>query len=125
MQVEASCAHDRTRQNVVLCRQALLLVGNPSPAATATALVLPALSVWRALEAHGMDPAAIFRAAGVDPEALRVPGKRIPLRVAQRLWRVVDEGVGDPGFGIAVAKQMLGTAFYALGYAWPPTATLR
>ena len=71
-----------------------------------------------------MDPAAIFRAAGVDPEALRVPGKRIPLRVAQRLWRVVDEVVGDPGFGIAVAKQMHGTALHALGYAWLSSATL-
>ena len=71
-----------------------------------------------------MDPAAIFRAAGVDPEALRVPGKRISLRVAQRLWQVVDEVVGDPGFGIAVAKQMHGTALHALGYAWLSSATL-
>jgi AraC-like DNA-binding protein len=96
----------------------------PKPAATATALVSPALNVWRALEARGMDPEAVFRAAGVDPAALRVPGARVPVRAAQRLWRVIDDAVPDPAFGIEVAKQMYGTALHAVGYTWLSSATL-
>lgn len=97
---------------------------DPNPAVTATALVSPALNVWRALEARGVDPAAVFRAAGVDPAALKVPGKRVPVRTAQRLWRVIDEVVPDPDFGIDVAKQMQGTALHAVGYAWLSSTTL-
>src|SRR3990172_1663828 len=97
---------------------------DPNPAATATALVSPALNVWRALEARGMDPEAVFRTAGVDPAALRVPGARVPVRAAQRLWRVIDDAVPDPAFGIEVAKQMYGTAMHAVGYTWLSSATL-
>lgn len=95
-----------------------------SPAGTATALVSPALNVWRALQARGVDPDAVFRAAGLDPEVLKVPGKRVPVRAAQRLWRVVDQQVSDPAFGIEVAKQMYGTAMHSVGYAWLSSATL-
>ncbi len=97
---------------------------DPNPAATATALVSPALNVWRALEARGMDPEAVFRAAGVDPAVLRVPGARVPVRAAQRLWRVIDDAVPDPAFGIEVARQMHGTALHAVGYTWLSSATL-
>jgi AraC-like DNA-binding protein len=95
-----------------------------NPATTATALLSPVLNVWRALEARGMDPAPIFRSAGVDPALLKVPGKRLPARVTQRLIRTVDEAVNDPGFGIDVAKQMHGTALHAVGFAWLSSATL-
>src|SRR5215475_4678246 len=94
------------------------------PAATATALVSPVLNVWRALEARGVDPAPIFLSAGVDPAILKVPGKRLPVRITQRLIRRVDEAVKEPGFGIDVAKQMHGTAMHAVGFAWLSSATL-
>jgi len=94
------------------------------PPVTATALVSPAINVWRALEARGMDPAAIFRSAGVDPALLKVPGTRLPVRVTARLLRAVEGAVRDPAFGIDVAKQMHGTAMHAVGYAWLSSATL-
>jgi len=95
-----------------------------NPAAFATALLSPGINLWRALEARGMDPAPIFRAAGVDPGTLRVPGTRVPARTAQRLLRLAEEAVGDPSLGIHVARQMQGTALHAVGYAWLSSATL-
>jgi AraC-like DNA-binding protein len=89
-----------------------------------TALLSPAINLWRALEARGMDPAPLFRAAGVDPASLGVPGKRIPARTALRLLHLAAEAVADPTLGIEVAKQMQGTALHALGYAWLASATL-
>jgi AraC-like DNA-binding protein len=97
---------------------------HPNPGASATWLVSPAVNVWRALEARGMDPEPVFRAAGVDPAALKVPGKRVPVRTALRLWQVVDDAVRDPAFGIEVARQMHGAAMHGLGYAWLSSATL-
>ncbi|HKC43497.1 MAG TPA: AraC family transcriptional regulator [Burkholderiales bacterium] len=95
-----------------------------NPTANATALISPALNVWRALEARGTDPEPIFRRAGIDPALLIVPGKRLPVRATQRLMRMVDQVVNDPPFGIDVAKQMHGTAMHAVGYAWLSSATL-
>jgi AraC-like DNA-binding protein len=95
-----------------------------NPAGFATALVAPGLNLWRALEARGMDPAPIFRAAGVDPATLKVPGMRVPTRISQRLMRLADDAVDDPSLGIDVAKQMHGTAMHAVGYAWLSSATL-
>jgi len=95
-----------------------------NPTVNATALLSPALNVWRALEARGTDPAPIFRRAGIDPTLLKVPGKRLPVRATQRLMRMIDQVVSDPHFGIDVAKQMHGTAMHAVGYAWLSSATL-
>ncbi len=92
--------------------------------ATGTALVSGAISAWRALEARGIDPARIFSAAGVDPALLKVPGQRAPVGTALRLWRIVEDVVQDPGFGIDVARQVHGTGMHALGYAWLSSGTL-
>jgi AraC-like DNA-binding protein len=89
-----------------------------------TVLVSGAISAWRALEARGVDPAAIFRAAGVDPALLKIPGKRAPVSAAVRLWRIVEDVVQDPCFGIDVATQVQGTGMHGLGYAWLSSHTL-
>jgi AraC-like DNA-binding protein len=89
-----------------------------------TALLSPAINLWRALQARGIDPAPLFRSAGVDPATLGVPGKRVSTRTALRLQRIVDEAIGDPALGLDVASQMQGTALHALGYAWLASATL-
>ena len=71
-----------------------------------------------------MDPAPIFRAAGIDPATLGTPGKRVPVQTALRLQRAVEDAVPDPTLGLAVAEQTQGTALHALGYAWLASATL-
>ncbi len=89
-----------------------------------TALLSPAINLWRALAARGVDPAPVFRSAGVDPAALGVPGKRLSARTALRLMQVAEQQVGDPALGIRVAREMQGTALHALGYAWLASGTL-
>src|SRR5262245_10944374 len=95
-----------------------------SAAGGSTALLSPAINLWRELEAREIDPAPIFRAAGIDPTALGVAGKRIPTRTALRLMRSVEELVPDPALGLAVARHAQGTAMHALGYALLASATL-
>ena len=95
-----------------------------NPGADGSALISPAINLWRALEARRIDPAPIFRAAGIDPAALGVPGKRVSARTALRLQRLAEEAVPDPALGLEVARQMQGTASHALGYAWLASATL-
>jgi AraC-like DNA-binding protein len=95
-----------------------------SPTAGSTALVSPAINLWRALEARGIDPAPLFRSAGVDPTALGMPGKRVSTRTTLRLMRNVEEAVPDPTLGLDVARQIQGTAMHALGYAWLASTTL-
>ena len=93
-------------------------------AATASALLSPDLSVFRALEAHGLDAAAVFRRAGCDPGLLHAPETRVSTRVKRRLYEVAEQETGDPCFGIEVGKQAQGVALHALGYAWLASTTL-
>ena len=93
-------------------------------AAAASALLSPDLNVFRALEAHGVDAAAVFRRAGCDPALLHVPETRISNRVKQRLYEIAERETEDPCFGIEVGKQVRGVALHALGYAWLASATL-
>jgi len=95
-----------------------------SPVAGSTALLSPAINLWRALEARRIDPAPLFRAAGVDPAALGVPGKRIAVQTALRLQRAAEQAVRDPALGLDVARQMQGTALHALGYTWLASGSL-
>jgi AraC-like DNA-binding protein len=97
---------------------------DPNPATTGTALLSPAINLWRALEARRIDPAPIFRSAGIDPSTLGIPGKRVSAQSTLRLLRLADEAVADPALGLDVARQMRGTALHALGYAWLASATL-
>jgi Arabinose-binding domain of AraC transcription regulator, N-term len=93
-------------------------------AATASVLLSTDLNVFRALEAHGLNAAAVFRCAGCDPRLRHVPETRVSNRVKQRLFEVAEQETGDPCFGIEVGKQARGVALHALGYAWPASTTL-
>jgi AraC-like DNA-binding protein len=94
------------------------------PGANATALLSPALNLFRALEARGLDAAAVFRRAGCDPELLRVHETRVPNRVVRRLYEVAEEATGDACIGIDVGAQFRGVAMHALGHAWLASSTL-
>jgi AraC-like DNA-binding protein len=95
-----------------------------NPVAGSTALLSPAINLWRALEARRIDPEPVFRSAGIDPAALGVHGKRAPARTVLRLLQAAERAVPDPTLGLEVARQMQGTALHALGYAWLASATL-
>ena len=51
---------------------------------TSTFLATGVRILWRVIEAHGLDAAAVFREVGLDPALLDEPRGRYPLRIATR-----------------------------------------
>jgi AraC-like DNA-binding protein len=90
----------------------------------ATALLSPGVNVVRALEARGVDAAALFAQAGCDPALFHVPETRVPDRVIRRVFELAETATGDPCFGLDVGQQVRGVALHALGYAWLASTTL-
>lgn len=78
----------------------------------------------RALDAQGLDGAALARAAGIDPATLRDVEARVPREALTRLWRRAVEATGDPCFGLTAARYAAPTSFHALGYAVMASTTL-
>jgi len=100
------------------------MYSSSSLAGGSTALLSPAIHLWRELEARNIDPTLVFRSAGVDPAGLGVPGKRISTRTSLRLMRTVEGLVADPALGLDVARHANATALHALGYAWLASSSL-
>ncbi len=84
-----------------------------------------AIVIWRALEARGLNPRAIFDRAGVDPARLYDESARYPLADMRRLWFAATEAAGDPCFGLEAGQYLHPTTFHALGYAWLASHTLQ
>ncbi|MFP5306333.1 MAG: AraC family transcriptional regulator [Gammaproteobacteria bacterium] len=91
---------------------------------TATALTSWAKAIRKALEASGIDSAALFAAAGLDVAALIDPNARYPVARTTRLWQLAVAASGDDAFGLTVARHVGPTTFHALGYALSASATL-
>jgi len=83
-----------------------------------------AIVIWRAMEAHGVDPHAVFEHAGVDPARFHDENARYSLSEMSRLWRAASEATGDPCFGLEAGQYLHPTTFHALGYAWLASHTL-
>jgi len=81
--------------------------------------------ISRALSAHAIDSAALFRRAGLDPDRLRDPNARYPQAGMQRLWALATSAAGDECFGLEVAQAWHPTTFHALGYSALASETLR
>ena len=86
----------------------------------------PALStVWKQLEGYGIDPAPVFREAGIDPEAMYDSGARVPLERYEQLDLLATELSGDADFGLKASEYMTVNNLGALGFAWLASSTLR
>lgn len=96
-----------------------------APTQTTTVLSSWARAIRRALDRAGLDSAALFAAAGLDPAALDDPNARYPLAQTTRLWELSVRASDDPAFGLVVAGQVTQTTFHALGYALSASGTLR
>jgi len=90
-----------------------------------TNLASSALSVWRALESYGADPAVLFKRAGLDPQKLYDSNARYRDSHLYKLWQLAVEATGDPYIGLKVASFWHPSAANALGYAWLASATLK
>ena len=59
-----------------------------------TALATGCLAIWKALESESVDPAPLFRRAGLDPELMRNPNARYPIAATSALWREIVSATG-------------------------------
>ncbi|MFN2426466.1 MAG: AraC family transcriptional regulator [Candidatus Binatia bacterium] len=82
-------------------------------------------TIARALDAQGLDGAAIAARAGIDAATLADPNARVPRDALTRLWHLAVEHSGNPAFGLEAARHTLQTTFHALGYAVLASSTLR
>lgn len=90
-----------------------------------TNLASSTLSVWRALESYGVDPAPLFQQAGLDPQKLYDANARYRDSRIYKLWQLAADATGDPYIGLKVASFWHPSAAHALGYAWLASATLK
>jgi AraC-like DNA-binding protein len=90
----------------------------------ATTVGAAATLVGCALRDYGVDIKAVYRDAGLDPEAVTSPGARYPFAKMQLMWRLAVERSGDPCFGLSVAEHMRPQAFHGLGFVWLSSDTL-
>ena len=90
-----------------------------------TNLASSALSMWRALESYGIDPADMFGRAGLDPSKLYDTNARYRDSQLYKLWQLALESSKDPCIGLKVASFWHPSAAHALGYAWLASATLK
>ncbi|MDH4049710.1 MAG: AraC family transcriptional regulator [Gammaproteobacteria bacterium] len=51
-------------------------------------------------EEYGIDPAPVFRAAGIDPNRRNTPQCRYPLSTMKKLWDTAVATTGDPTVGL-------------------------
>lgn len=90
-----------------------------------TALATAGRILWRMLEYRGIDPATLFKEAGLDPEILDDPQARYPWNEASNAWLMASELLDDPAFGLTIAQAWRPSDFHALGCAFMASTTLR
>jgi AraC-like DNA-binding protein len=76
-----------------------------------------ASAIARALDAYQLDSLALFKHAGLDPDALKNPNARYPDADLARLLQLAVKTTGDPGFGVTVARYVVPTTLQALGFS--------
>jgi AraC-like DNA-binding protein len=75
-------------------------------------------TLWRVIESYGLDPAAVFEQAGLDPAKWNEPGARFDDERIDDAWLLATELSGDPCIGLRVARCFSPASLHALGFAW-------
>lgn len=83
----------------------------------ATTLNTWAVAIARTLDARGVDSAALFREAGLDPAILRDPNGRYPVVKMAEFWRLAVAESADPCLGLHAAAHVQPSTFHSLGLA--------
>jgi AraC-like DNA-binding protein len=90
-----------------------------------TSLASLSAPIWEALETHyGLNPAAVFAAAGIDKASARQRTGRLALSTVRKLWDEAIRATGDPHVGHVVGRSVRPGSTYALGFAWLASETL-
>ncbi len=82
-----------------------------------------ALLIWQELKSHELDPAQIFRQAGLDPALLSENMARYNVQNMTALWQKSLEASQDPLIGVKTGDRWTPTTFHALGFAWIASRT--
>ena len=77
------------------------------------------------LERRGIDPAPVYKEAGLDAESLDDPLVRFSDKASSLAWTLATETVDDPAFGLSIAQVWQPSDFHSLGCAFMSSTTLR
>ena len=80
--------------------------------------------LWRVIESYGLDPAAVFEQAGLDPAKWNEPDARFDDIKLDDAWTLAIELTGDPCIGLRVANCFNPASLQALGFAWLTSCSL-
>ena len=83
------------------------------------------LAIVRALEDARVDPHALMRQLGMDPERLADLNHRYSQEQVTSLWMAAVAATHDPEFGLKVARHVRPSTFHVVGYAMSCSSTLR
>jgi AraC-like DNA-binding protein len=89
-----------------------------------TTLSSVAALLAQTLRSLGYDPEPLFVKAGIAPDDVGNPAKRILTTRMQALWRLALDVTGDPALGLVVARQFQPAVLHGLGLACLASDTL-
>ncbi len=81
--------------------------------------------LWKYLEHCDIDPAPLYKRAGIDPALISNPNARINVEHMDSVWVEAVELIDDPTFGVKMVQYWHPSMMGALGYAWLVSSTLR
>ncbi len=79
----------------------------------------------RVLRDYQVDPAQVFRAAGINPEPYRDPDSRLRAPAIRKLWEQCVKLTNNPCFGFEVGMATHPANLHAVGYAWLASRNVR
>lgn len=95
-----------------------------TPQTNHTLSVASANLILFAARQKGADADVLVRAVGLDPDQLRDPDGRIPIRYIQALWHEVVTATGDPGIALKMGEMINPVAVGVLAYVMMHCPTL-
>ena len=90
-----------------------------------TVLALRHEATARALAKYQVDPAEVFRAAGLDPEPYRDPDSRLRSPAIRKLWEQCIEADEKSVLRVRSGYGRSPANLHAIGYAWLASRNVR
>ena len=81
--------------------------------------------LWKYLEHCDIDPAPLYKRAGIDPALISNPNARVNVEHMDSVWAEAVTLIDDPTFGVKMVQYWHPSMMGALGYAWLVSSTLR
>ena len=90
----------------------------------ATFLASAGRVIWRMAEGHGVDPEALFKAAGLDPRVIDQPRARYAFKKICRAWEQLADTTGKPHLGLEAGEYYRVTDLHAMGVTFLASSNL-